>query len=205
MPNFNELAWDDVARRLTVVVAAADNLKAAGLDALAQPLSRQADQMVRELESQHPESDLAWYVRPRGGGRYGPASGAMLLEWLAEGRVTPDCLVWRLGWNSWRTAGQAFFGLEPAPSQVPESNVRLQRLEEVVGRLHESVAMMQRHLGLPPSDRGESQSGPDAVSPPESADAPSVPPRRAVEPPPLVSPPPRVEIAHPAQKRNEYE
>lgn len=28
--------------------------------------------------------------------------------WIAENRVSPDCLVWREGWRDWREAGAVF-------------------------------------------------------------------------------------------------
>jgi hypothetical protein len=36
-----------------------------------------------------------WYVRPPGGGQYGPARGEVMRKWIAEGRVSSDSLVWR--------------------------------------------------------------------------------------------------------------
>jgi len=49
-----------------------------------------------------------WYVRPPSGGQYGPARGDIMRKWMGEGRVSPDSLVWREGWNDWRTAAEAF-------------------------------------------------------------------------------------------------
>jgi len=45
-----------------------------------------------------------WYVQPPTGGRYGPANGDVLKDWIAEGRVTSECLVWRDGWPEWQSA-----------------------------------------------------------------------------------------------------
>ncbi len=56
--------------------------------------------------SQAPE--MVWYVRPPAGGQYGPASGPIMRTWLAEGRVPPDALVWREGWEDWRSAWAIF-------------------------------------------------------------------------------------------------
>ncbi len=55
--------------------------------------------------------DAVWYVRPPSGGQYGPARGDIMRKWIGEGRVSQDSLVWREGWNDWRTAGQVFPGL----------------------------------------------------------------------------------------------
>jgi hypothetical protein len=49
-----------------------------------------------------------WYVRPPSGGQYGPARGDIMRKWLGEGRVSPDSLVWREGWQDWRTATEVF-------------------------------------------------------------------------------------------------
>lgn len=55
-----------------------------------------------------------WYVRPPGGGQYGPARGDVMRKWIAEGRVSSDSLVWREGWADWRNASQLFPNLASA-------------------------------------------------------------------------------------------
>jgi len=55
-----------------------------------------------------------WYVRPPSGGQYGPARGDVMRKWMSEGRVSPDSLVWREGWQDWRTAADAFPSLGAA-------------------------------------------------------------------------------------------
>ncbi len=60
--------------------------------------------------------EAIWYVRPPSGGQYGPARGDIMRKWVGEGRVSQDSLVWREGWNDWRTAGQVFPGLGLAAS-----------------------------------------------------------------------------------------
>lgn len=59
--------------------------------------------------------NAVWYVRPPGGGQYGPARGDILRKWISEGRVSGDSLVWREGWTDWREAGQLIPGLVTAP------------------------------------------------------------------------------------------
>lgn len=49
-----------------------------------------------------------WYVRPSSGGQYGPATGDIMQQWINEGRVAADSLVWREGWPDWKNAGQTF-------------------------------------------------------------------------------------------------
>jgi len=55
-----------------------------------------------------------WYVRPPTGGQFGPARGDVMRNWLGEGRVTSDSLVWREGWTDWQDAGKVFPALAPA-------------------------------------------------------------------------------------------
>jgi hypothetical protein len=65
-----------------------------------------------------------WYVRPPTGGQYGPARGDVMRQWLLEGRVPEDALVWREGWPDWETAGSVFPGLTAlfaAPQVGPDA------------------------------------------------------------------------------------
>jgi len=52
--------------------------------------------------------DAVWYVRPPSGGQYGPATAKLMRQWLAEGRISPDTLVWREGWRDWQQASAVF-------------------------------------------------------------------------------------------------
>lgn len=91
-----------------VVVAAADpGVHLPGSPATpAQPL---ADPLAEAPEA-------CWYVRPPSGGQYGPAKTHIMRQWIHEGRVTPDSLVWREGWPDWKLAGEAFPNLPGANS-----------------------------------------------------------------------------------------
>ncbi|MEO8499163.1 MAG: DUF4339 domain-containing protein [Planctomycetota bacterium] len=60
--------------------------------------------------------DSVWYVRPTGGGQYGPARGDVMRRWLTEGRVSADSMVWREGWADWKLAGPLFPSLEAGSS-----------------------------------------------------------------------------------------
>ena len=66
--------------------------------------------------SEAPQS--VWYVRPPSGGQYGPAPGAIMRQWISEGRVSADSLVWREGWGDWRPAAEVFPQLRQASAGV---------------------------------------------------------------------------------------
>jgi hypothetical protein len=62
--------------------------------------------------------DAVWYVRSPTGDQFGPANREVMRTWIAEGRVSPDSLVWREGWRDWREAASIFPDL-PGSNFVP--------------------------------------------------------------------------------------
>ncbi|MEM6689536.1 MAG: GYF domain-containing protein [Planctomycetota bacterium] len=62
------------------------------------------------------EGPASWYVRPPSGGQFGPASEEVLQQWLMEGRIIAESLLWRPGWEQWRAAHEVLPGLTAAPS-----------------------------------------------------------------------------------------
>jgi hypothetical protein len=52
--------------------------------------------------------EAVWYVRPPSGGQYGPARGDVMRKWIGEGRISADSMVWREGWDDWRSGGDVF-------------------------------------------------------------------------------------------------
>lgn len=48
--------------------------------------------------------DAKWFVRPPSGGQFGPAEASLLINWIAESRVTGDSLLCREGQTQWQTA-----------------------------------------------------------------------------------------------------
>ena len=52
--------------------------------------------------------DAVWYVRLASGDQFGPALSSVMGEWLSEGRIAPDSLVWREGWQDWLKASEVF-------------------------------------------------------------------------------------------------
>jgi hypothetical protein len=66
-------------------------------------------------EAAQPTSDLLaedpsamWYMHHPSLGQFGPATPDIFREWLTQGRVSSDSLVWRAGWPEWQSASTAF-------------------------------------------------------------------------------------------------
>jgi hypothetical protein len=57
----------------------------------------------------------AWYVRPPGGGQFGPASWSDFAQWIRDGRVVAEAYIWRAGWPDWRKAGE----VADLPAAIP--------------------------------------------------------------------------------------
>jgi hypothetical protein len=66
-----------------------------------------------------PAADVQWFVRPASGGQYGPANDAALNQWVTEGRIGLDTLLWREGWENWRYASQVL----PTLAHIPQPNI----------------------------------------------------------------------------------
>ncbi|MEM8679144.1 MAG: DUF4339 domain-containing protein [Planctomycetota bacterium] len=79
--------------------------------------SQQAEPQEAVSVQQEPLSEAVWYVRPPSGGQYGPATRHEIDRWSAEGRIPHESLVWREGWEDWRSAGDALFGTSSGDEQ----------------------------------------------------------------------------------------
>ena len=68
-----------------------------------------------------PAEPTAWYIRPASGGQFGPAGDDVFAQWIAEGRVSTDCWVWRNGWADWKAGGDAIreFNSRPPVASAP--------------------------------------------------------------------------------------
>lgn len=62
--------------------------------------------------------DAKWFVRPPSGGQFGPASSALLMNWITESRVTADSFLWREGLAQWQLASLLVPELFSSPHPV---------------------------------------------------------------------------------------
>ena len=76
------------------------------------------------------DSTATWYVRPPAGGQYGPADSATLRQWMDQGRIASNSLLWRDGWAQWRMALEA----------LPDFESRMASPAEAAAGGNESVA-----------------------------------------------------------------
>ncbi|MDB4678753.1 DUF4339 domain-containing protein [Rhodopirellula sp.] len=91
-------------------------------------------QTAEALESFAPDS--SWYVRPPGGGQYGPATKEVFAQWIQEGRIAAASLVWRDGWPQWRPASEAFpeiTGQLPGGEQVQPQSTNNHPSQDALG------------------------------------------------------------------------
>jgi len=54
------------------------------------------------------DPNAVWYIQVPHGPQYGPATGAVVENWIKERRISPEMLVWKEGWGQWLTAKNAF-------------------------------------------------------------------------------------------------
>jgi len=66
--------------------------------------------------------DAKWFVRPPSGGQFGPASPQLLMEWIAERRVTSDSYLWCEGMPQWQAATDLIPELVSPDSRKPPAS-----------------------------------------------------------------------------------
>ncbi len=54
------------------------------------------------------DPNAVWYIQVPNGPQYGPATGAVVENWIKERRISPKMLVWKEGWSQWVEAENAF-------------------------------------------------------------------------------------------------
>lgn len=106
---------------------------------------------------------LQWYVMPAlGAPQYGPATGATLCQWINEGRVASESLVWRQDWPDWRRAGSVLPQLIPSmpPALVPAAGVAVPAAAVPTAAAHAGPA-----AGLPAGGTAALRAAPAAAVP----------------------------------------
>lgn len=101
-------------------------------------------------------SDAQWYVRPPNGGRYGPASGETVRQWIQEGRVTKTTLIWRDGWTQWRDCEEIIPEAFGADTRQQSSSLPPRVETEVTSPVFDLKNMHNAIAGTPPTHVGES-------------------------------------------------
>ncbi len=89
----------------------------AGAAAVSSPSARQRTTKSAEADPIAEAPEAVWYVRPPTGGQFGPADAQIMRRWLSEGRVSADSLVWREGWEDWKTGDTVFPSLRSTPAE----------------------------------------------------------------------------------------
>jgi hypothetical protein len=91
--------------------------------------------------------EVVWYVHPPSGGQFGPADAHVMRNWIAEGRIGANSLVWHEGWQEWRMAGSVFSQLSPPTAPGMDFDgadfVGVPRSSAVVGRRRKWFTTMQ--------------------------------------------------------------
>lgn len=63
-------------------------------------------------------TQVAWHLRIPTGEQFGPIDDAGFQGWIAEGRVSDECLVWQAGWEQWQSWEEAKANF-PSPAAQP--------------------------------------------------------------------------------------
>lgn len=77
-----------------------------------------ASPLASPAVSSVPEA-VEWRLANLQGEQFGPTVPTLFAQWITQGRVPPDWLVWRTGWSEWRRADEVESEL-PAP--LPKTN-----------------------------------------------------------------------------------
>ena len=77
---------------------------------------REAPKAVEPKQEQSvPSTDsVVWYVSTPNGERFGPVDEHGFQNWIREGRVQQDDLVWQDGWPEWKTAQEVLAARQPS-------------------------------------------------------------------------------------------
>ncbi|WP_404310191.1 DUF4339 domain-containing protein [Neorhodopirellula lusitana] len=109
-----------------------------------------------------------WYVRPPTGGQYGPADGPTMEQWMKEGRIAQNAMVWRDGWKDWREASETLSTVSPAGSvgSQPVPGVPLSNGDaQLIGGVQANGGVLANGVasGTAGSDPGKNQIGDSGI------------------------------------------
>lgn len=82
-----------------------------------------------------------WYVIIPSGERFGPAPAEVMRQWIAAGRVSADCLVWRDGWGDWQRADIVFAQLRSSEPVEPQNDFELRPSQPAIRAPVDTVAL----------------------------------------------------------------
>lgn len=78
------------------------------------------DKVDIPTQSNPEATEHRWYVMPAGANaQYGPATDGELRQWVGEGRVTADAMLWREDWPQWQPASAIFPQLPVTGGSAP--------------------------------------------------------------------------------------
>ncbi len=115
-----------------IAAPAEEDISPQPLAVTSEPTAMALEPPPMEVETSAPASadplaeagNVVWYVRPASGGQFGPATGEVMREWIDEGRVAVDSLVWREGWRDWEPAADVFLQFRETQSSTPGSAIQ---------------------------------------------------------------------------------
>ncbi len=88
--------------------------EASGIVATEPPKIHEAEPSVSEPPNTDSIEATEWRLASPSGEHYGPTVPTLFAQWIIQGRVPSDWLVWRTGWAEWKVASEAESEL-PAP------------------------------------------------------------------------------------------
>ncbi len=106
-----------------------------------------------------------WYLRPITGGQFGPAQPEIMRQWLHEGRVSGDSLVWREGWTDWVAADTVFSQFAPVaqPAVAAPQAASGPIYSPANDQLTSAPSLSQAHDVVPRTARRTKKKGPSPM------------------------------------------
>ena len=116
-----EIPQENVARVAESPVAS--SATAATATGNQDPPERRANQAVAPRVNWDEAQEGNWFVCTATGDQYGPATTAVLRDWIQQGRIAQETLLWKEGWPNWVDAGSVLpeFASTPSPGRSPSA------------------------------------------------------------------------------------